>query len=217
MAEKISDMAVSSDSNVNVCQREIKGNGKEENIYNPSKNDAPKKKSTFKITSITKNTSEKDGNEYLIHDNDLDSQDDLDETVDSHNEETNSFLDSSSKYTDLNNQDRLLSPDEIIKDTISHEVLKDKPEEVVKEKPARFKVVKVETKEPFKRGRWICYDCLDLPEKNENKQEEIKVSSGSSSAANSIHYIHGVDDLSKNPLLAGTTGTLSSQCQTTGM
>lgn len=194
----IENMAVSSDSTSS--QHNLKDNGRDENDLrgnqsNP-KVDAPKKKTTFKITSVTK-SSQRGGSGDLTQDNDLDSQDDLDETVDSHTEDLSSEIyDTNSKATDTDNQDPLLTP-----------------EEVIKEKPARFKVVKVETKEPFKRGRWVCYDYLDAPEKPESKQEEIHVNSGNSSAANSVHYVHGVDDPSKNPLLAGATGTMPSQSQ----
>ena len=196
----IENMSVSSDATAS--QHNLKDNGREENDLrgnqsNP-KVDAPKKKTTFKITSVTK-SSQRGGSGDLTQDNDLDSQDDLDETVDSHTEDLSSEIyDTNSKATDTDNQDPLLTP-----------------EEVIKEKPARFKVVKVETKEPFKRGRWFCYDYLDAPEKSENKQEEIHVNSGNSSAANSVHYVHGVDDPSKNPLLAGATGTMPSQPQST--
>lgn len=190
----IENMSVSSDPTGS--QHNLKDNGRDENDprgnqSNP-KVDAPKKKTTFKITSVTK-SSQRGGSGDLTQDNDLDSQDDLDETVDSHTEDLSSEIyDTNSKATDTDNQDPLLTP-----------------EEVIKEKPARFKVVKVETKEPFKRGRWVCYDYLDAPEKSENKQEEIHVNSGNSSAANSVHYVHGVDDPSKNPLFAGATGTMA--------
>ncbi|KAL8595578.1 hypothetical protein ACOMHN_025615 [Nucella lapillus] len=194
----IENMAVSSDASVS--QYNLKDNEKDENDLrgtqsNP-KIDAPKKKTTFKITSVTK-SSQRGGSGDLTQDNDLDSQDDLDETVDSHTEDLSSEIyDTNSKATDLDIHDPLLTPEEVIR------------ESEPKEKPARFKVVKVETKEPFKRGRWVCYDYLDAPDKSENKQEEINVNSGSSSAANSVHYVHGVDDPSKNPLLAGATGTM---------
>lgn len=81
--------------------------------------------------------------------------------------------------------------------------------------PSRFKVVKIESQEPFTRGRWTCLDFLD-PHNAEKKVSETahdklerhdkvpdEVGSGNSSAASSVHYVHGVDDPSKNPL-AGT-------------
>ncbi|XP_025079954.1 protein bunched, class 2/F/G isoform-like isoform X3 [Pomacea canaliculata] len=189
------NMAVSSDS-VN-SQHNLKDNSKDENELRSSqsysKTDAPKKKTTFKIIGVTYK-SQRGGSGDLTQDNDGDSIDDLDETVDSHTEDYSSeFYDTSSRATDVDNQDPLT------------------PEEVIKEKPVRFKVVKIESKEPFKRGRWMCYDYLDGPEKVENKQDEISVNSGSSSATNSVHYVHGVDDPSKNPLLAGASGTVVSQ------
>lgn len=67
---------------------------------------------------------------------------------------------------------------------------------IVKEKseqqgphPTRFKVVKIETREPFKRGRWQCHDTSDFPapEKSDSKINIPDPSSG-------IY-----DDPSKNP------------------
>ncbi|KAK7091064.1 hypothetical protein V1264_010780 [Littorina saxatilis] len=201
----IENMAVSSDLSACHSQQNLKDSGKEEvepkGGQNNPKSDAPKKKTTFKITSITK-SSQRGGSGDLTQDNDLDSQDDLDETVDSHTEDLSSEIyDTNSKATDIDSQDPLLTPEEVL----------------IKEKPARFKVVKVETKEPFKRGRWICYDYLDVPDKTEAKQDEININSGSSSAANSVHYVHGVDDPSKNPLIAGATGTIPSQPHTSNV
>ncbi|XP_076435993.1 uncharacterized protein LOC143275630 isoform X2 [Babylonia areolata] len=196
----IENMAVSSDASAS--QHSLKDTEKDDSEFRSNQSypkiEAPKKKTTFKITSVTK-SSQRGGSGDLTQDNDLDSQDDLDETVDSHTEDLSSEIyDTNSKATDVDVQDPLLTPEEVIR------------ESEPKEKPARFKVVKVETKEPFRRGRWLCYDYLDAPDKMENKQEEINVNSGSSSAANSVHYVHGVDDPSKNPLLAGATGTLPS-------
>ncbi|ELU02292.1 hypothetical protein CAPTEDRAFT_213832 [Capitella teleta] len=68
----------------------------------------------------------------------------------------------------------------------------------------RFKVVKIESKEPFKRGRWMCLDFLDPPQKPivdgvdkvTDRTEKLpdEVGSGNSSAASSVHYVPGVDD-----------------------
>ena len=160
-----------------------------------TKGDIPKKKTTFKITSVTK-SAQRGGSGDLI----LDNEDDLDETIDSHTEDFSSEMyDTNSRATDIDNQESPLTPEEVVKET--------EP----KEKSARFKVVKLESKKPFKRGRWVCWDYLDTPEKTEVKPEEIQVKSGTSSTTNSVHYVHGVDDPSKNPLLAGATGTMPSQ------
>ena len=74
---------------------------------------------------------------------------------------------------------------------------------------SRFRVVKIESKEPFKRGRWMCLDYIDPPSSEKatvtdrtEKPNHEEVGSGNSSASSSIHYVHGVDDPSKNPLLA---------------
>ena len=79
--------------------------------------------------------------------------------------------------------------------------------EKVNDGQSRFKVVKIESKEPFRRGRWTCLDFLDPPSEKltEKTSEENFVGSGNSSAASSVHYIPGVDDPSKNPLSTSTT------------
>ncbi|KAL8623953.1 hypothetical protein ACOMHN_047173 [Nucella lapillus] len=161
--------------------------------------DVPKKKTTFKITSVTKSSRRPDrggsGDLLSQSENDLDSMDDQDET--SHTEDLSSeIFDTSSRMTDADSQDHsLLTPEEIVK------------EQEPKEKP-RFRVVKVETKEPFKRGRWMCCDYLDAPD---HKMDEISIKPGNhSTATSSVHYVHGADDPSKNPLLAGASGTVFS-------
>lgn len=74
--------------------------------------------------------------------------------------------------------------------------------------PHRFKVVKVAT-EPIRKGRWTCRDfptetakSQTTPEglRNQDSNKETLVHSGNSSAASSVHYIHGQDN-SENPLL----------------
>lgn len=72
---------------------------------------------------------------------------------------------------------------------------------------SRFKVVKIESSQPFRRGRWTCQDFLNppsaerLPEKVEKSFDDV--GSGNSSAASSVHYVPGVDDPAKNPLSDG--------------
>ncbi|KAK7466557.1 hypothetical protein BaRGS_00037341 [Batillaria attramentaria] len=187
------NMAVSQDPGVS--QQNLKESNKEETdlrgAQSNSKMDAPKKK-TFKITSVTK-SSQRGGSGDLTQDNDGDSIDDLDETVDSHTEDLSSEMYDCSKATDLDGQDALLTP-----------------EEVIKEKPARFKVVKIGTKETFRRGRWTCYDYPDAPEKPEKVEPKPEESHAAGGVQNSVHYGHGFDDPLKNPLLAGATGTMPS-------
>ena len=158
-----------------------------------------KKKSTFKITSVTKNSRGGSG-EVTIADADVDSLDDLDETVESHTEDASSEILDNSKYDDGVDQ---FSP---LDESIGHESELTSGKEN-KEKSdvhsTRFKVVKIETKEPFRRGRWTCRDSLDTPvgEKSETKlNEEKDRNSGNSSACSSVNYVEGVDDPAKNPL-----------------
>ncbi|KAL5003913.1 hypothetical protein ScPMuIL_017369 [Solemya velum] len=159
----------------------------------------PKKKSTFKITSVTKVVSQRGGSGDPLTDADGDSMDDLDE---SHTEDASSEIFDSSKTTDLD-QD---TPSE----DITHNITPD-PDVAVKEKTdmmihSRFKVVKIDTK--LRRGRWTCYD-FKAAEKADPKTTE-ETSSGNSSTPNSIHFVYGVDDPTKNPLFLATStdGTL---------
>ena len=158
----------------------------------------PKKKGTFKITSVKLNDSAQDG----------DSMDDLDETHTEMTEDYSSEILDVSKATDYGQETPSVTEDI----PISNQTGKEK--EKTSDMHSRFRVVKIETKEPFKRGRWLCHDFLDpqpqattvTAEKSETKLDDAN--SGSSSAGSSIHYIHGVDDPAKNPLLAGATGTI---------
>ncbi|XP_069104005.1 TSC22 domain family protein 4-like isoform X2 [Argopecten irradians] len=175
-----------------------------------------KKKSTFKITSVTKNIQRAPIVGDPPNDADGDSMDDLDETVESHTEELSSEILDSSKYTDLGDQDTPLEDftqsfgqdsEVIISNTTGKEVITSKEKsDVHSSTTTRFKVVKIETKEPFRRGRWLCHDLLDTPvtEKSETKvvkdSADDQANSGNSSASSSIHYVPGVDDPAKNPL-----------------
>ena len=207
-------MAVSSDNQQqkDTAYREEVEQRHAVNNVKPATDGIPKKKGTFKITSIKMN--EFDG----------DSLDDLDETNESHTELTedpSSDMLDVSRSTDVDQDTPIEEINHV--NTIAENVMSKEIEiKEVKEKPtdiqSRFRVVKIETKEPFHRGRWICQDYLDpqpsattVTEKSETKVSEPKVNddhSGSSSASSSVHYIHGVDDPSKNPLLAGGTGTV---------
>ncbi|XP_013095745.2 TSC22 domain family protein 2-like [Biomphalaria glabrata] len=168
----------------------------------PSKSADPARKKTFKIISVKKGGS---GSGDLAGDNDGDSIDGLDE---SQTEDLSSEFYDSSKATDLDMdfQDNLmpLTPDEVTSSTTI--VVKTKPD---RDAQSRFKVVKIETKEPFRRGKWICYDFFDTApaslvavEKNGSRitDESIITSalSGNLSSSSSVHYLHDVNDSSSN-------------------
>lgn len=81
---------------------------------------------------------------------------------------------------------------------------------------SRFKVVKIQKREPYSVGRWRISDFMSEPDVNSSKVVQDathakRSDSGNSSRASSTHYVHGVDDPSKNPLAsinaAGTTAT----------
>ena len=81
--------------------------------------------------------------------------------------------------------------------------------EQVKDKAAdiqsRFKVVKIESKDPFKRGRWKCLDFLDplasdKPAEKQDKPVDELSGSGNSSTSSSVHYVADIDDPAKLPL-----------------
>lgn len=165
--------------------------------------DGVHKKKTFKITSVTKNRG--GSSEAPIGELDGDSLEDLDETVESHTEDASSEILDGSKYEDVGEQSPL--EDNNFSTDAELEAGKEAKEHTV----TRFKVVKVETKEPFHRGRWTCRDSLDTPAVSEGSDTKIsfkdkeKTNSGNSSACSSIHYDYGQDDPSKNPLLTGYT------------
>ena len=52
----------------------------------------------------------------------------------------------------------------------------------------RFRVVKIESSEPFKRGRWLCMDFLDHPSIQPSLSKEEPGSGASSSASLSDHF-----------------------------
>ena len=180
-----------------------------------------KKKSSFQITSVIDR-----GSSGMYHTNeDLDSIDDLDDTCETHTEDVSSDILDLSKNTDIEPEP---SSEETTPSFTTEEPPRDfskvsvpthpqQPPPVAQPPPqepqtktnndmqSRFKVVKIESKEPFKRGRWMCQDFLDpLNEKGSERTDKADnkedVGSGNSSASSSIHYVHGVDDPSKNPL-----------------
>lgn len=54
--------------------------------------------------------------------------------------------------------------------------------------PRRFRVVKIESSEPFKRGRWLCMDFLDQPSVQPTISKEEPGSGASSSGSLSDHF-----------------------------
>lgn len=150
----------------------------------------PKKKS-FEITGVVVAKVAIDhGNE------ECDSLDDVDETCETHTEDVSSDILDLSKNTDI-------EPDPSSTEDVSpnlEEPPRD-PNRNISDMTSRFKVVKIETREPFKRGRWTCLDFLDPPAEKLDKGVE-EAGSGNSSAASSIHYIPGIDDPGKNPFAA---------------
>ncbi len=165
-----------------------------------------KKKSSFQITGVypaVKSGLDPDG----------DSLDDLDETAETHTEDVSSDIMDVSKTTDIDpdpsSAEEVPSPNHLVQDEntmketslIYHEQNGTKdPKDPNKDLHSRFKVVKIESTEPFRRGRWLCHDFMAPAKDGEKTEKDEGVGSGNSSAASSIHYIHGVDDPAKNPL-----------------
>lgn len=156
----------------------------------------PKKKGTFKITSVKLNDTQ-----------DGDSMDDLDESHTEMTEDYSSEILDMSRATDYG-QDTPSVTEDI---PLTNQTARDNQRNT--DMHSRFRVVKIETKEPFKRGRWHCHDFLDPQPSAERSETKVNddANSGSSSAGSSIHYVHGVDDPTKNPLIAGATGTIHAQ------
>ncbi|XP_070538999.1 TSC22 domain family protein 1-like [Ptychodera flava] len=154
-----------------------------------------KKKSCFQITSVK--VSENTNND------DNESIDDLDE---SHAEDVSSdMLDLSKNTEDTLDENHAIIQQEII--THDDNVNQNSHGNGHCNGPSRFRVVKVETIEPIKRGRWTCTDYLDPPAEKEQINvppdrtiEKEPTGSGNSSAASSVHYVPGQDSNAENPL-----------------
>ena len=168
----------------------------------PTKASDPARKKTFKIISVKKGGT---GSGDLVTDNDADSVDGLDE---SQTEDLSSEFYDSSKATDLDadGQDQPLTPDEVTSTTTI--VMKQKPDQ---NSQSRFKVVKIETKEPFRRGKWLCHDFFDsapaaVVTLNGSKAIEDSIIqsalSGTLSSSTSVHYVHDVNESSSNLFVA---------------
>jgi len=66
---------------------------------------------------------------------------------------------------------------------------------------SRFRIVKIESRDRWHRGRWTCHDFADPPERTKTEQT-IESDNGVSSLARhgpSIYYIPGVQDALKSP------------------
>ena len=182
-----------------------------------------KRSSSFQITRVVAKSG------VLDHTNeDGDSLDDLDET---NTEDLSSDFQDISKNTDLCDQSGSMDdpavvpytkPDDTVGNNFVDEAstmqmkgagvssitspVQTPPVEHVKDKTvdiqSRFKVVKIESKDPFKRGRWKCLDFLDPPasdrpiEKPDKPVDDVNVS-GNSSTSSSVHYTSDVDDPGK--------------------
>ncbi|XP_061180088.1 TSC22 domain family protein 1-like [Saccostrea echinata] len=211
MASNSDKMAVTVDNHTNSPVNEE--NSRDENdskvVVGANKHGAEgvHKKKTFKITSVTKNRG--GSSEAQIGELDGDSLEDLDETVESHTEDASSEILDGSKYEDVGDQSPL--EDNTFTTDVEAEAGKEVKDKGDQHTVTRFKVVKVETKEPFRRGRWTCRDSLDTPamadasDTKVSTKEKDKVNSGNSSACSSVHYDYGQDEPSKNPLLIANT------------
>ena len=205
-----------------IDQRSEDVNGRDENEQAPSRvlqkirnvDGQHKKKSSFQITGVypaVKSGLDPDG----------DSLDDLDETAETHTEDVSSDILDISKTTDIDpdpsSTEEISTPNHLTNDEspgrevtslnlLDGEQNGNRDKDMSKDLQSRFKVVKIESTEPFRRGRWICHDYMapskdgEKKEKGEKGEKDEGVGSGNSSAASSIHYIHGVDDPAKNPL-----------------
>lgn len=186
---------------INNCSNVMSDENDRNSIVSSTKSADPARKKMFKITSVKKG-----GNGDIAVDNDADSIDGLDE---SQTEDFSSELYDCSKATDLDMdiQDYInipLTPDEVTSTTTI--MVKQKPDH---NSQSRFKVVKIETKEPFRRGKWVCYDFYDTAqgtvvtvEKNGSHIGEDSINSAptdSHSFQGPVHYhVHDVNDSSSN-------------------
>lgn len=71
---------------------------------------------------------------------------------------------------------------------------------------SRFKIVKIESNKPQRRGRWVCLEFLDPPQISEPPEKTVKhdnVESSGSSTANPIYYLQmGKEDPSNDKFAA---------------
>ena len=141
-------------------------------------------KSTFKITSVTLHT-EKGASQDCA----AGGADDEDE----------SLLDDSATHADISSVETPLQTSSVTDVKRQDRV----------DSTSRFKVVKIQKREPYAVGRWKISDFMSESEVTnsklvENTNHKKGSESGNSSRAGSNHYVHGVDDPSKNPLASIT-------------
>lgn len=144
-----------------------------------------KPKSTFKITSVTLHTqkgSSQDGRHSFGEEDEESAVDDS--LVHTDAEPEDSPVPLASNFTDIGKQQQR-------QDRV--------------DSTSRFKVVKIQKREPYTIGRWRISDFLSESEINSAKTAQDathakRSDSGNSSRASSTHYVHGVDDPAKNPL-----------------
>lgn len=109
------------------------------------------------------------------------------------------------KYEDVGEQSFFEDNNFLIE--VEFEVGKEVKEYIV----IRFKVVKVEIKESFRRGRWTCRDFLDIFVVFEGSDIKIsfkdkeKINFGNSSVCSFVYYDYSQDDFFKNLLYIGYT------------
>ena len=70
--------------------------------------------------------------------------------------------------------------------------LEDKDQQALQQR--RFRVVKIESSEPFKRGRWLCMDYLDHPSVQQSISTREEPASSHSSSGSLTENLH-VEDL----------------------
>lgn len=159
------------------------------------------KQSTFKITSVTLHTqkgSSQDGRHSFGEEDD------------------ESAVEDSLVQTDVEDSPSPLSNISTVVKTQPVPPRTEQRQEKV-DSGSRFKVVKIQKREPYTVGRWKVSDYTsahsDLAHSTKintdlNNHKKPSSESGNSSRASSSHYVHGVDDPSKNPL-AGVANTTS--------
>lgn len=152
--------------------------------------DQTKKKSGFQITRVV------DRGHVGADEGDV-SVDDLDDTCETRTEDVSSDILDLSKNTDIEaepSSSEETTPSymteeacrEGVKSTLSRQEVNKLNTGPAADMQSRFKVVKIESKEPFRRGRWTCLDYLD-PLNVEKVAEDD--SSANSSASSSLQYV----------------------------
>lgn len=233
------------DANVNGSQSDVKQNCVENNAANslPPSSD-PAKKTSFEITSIT---------EPNIDDNDEDSPDtDPEHRTDIKQEvDLQSYTDSLVVYNTTNdigssapviptssqyglaivdNSENGLSVGSIKSEDIHNtDACSQKSECDLngvqnKNRNERFKVVKIESTEPFKRGRWVCMDFLDhsMNQQQPSKMPMVNGDSVTCSQANDtdtseqpLDNTNGHQECSEFKASTNNVSTYTSNCNTT--